>query len=80
MAMSIGSRSGSDFGAADFVDLGAMFGVPERAVRRALIELADRADRWLSELDKLPFDRGKVDKLRRVIAHRRRSRSESNAL
>lgn len=71
MAMSIGGRSGSEFGVADFVSLGATLGVPERAVRRALTELVDRADRWLPGLDALPFDRGKVSKLRRVIEHRR---------
>lgn len=71
MAMSISSRSGSEFGAADLVGLGATLGVPERAVRRALAELVDRANRWLPDLDALPFDRGKVSKLRRVIEHRR---------
>jgi serine/threonine-protein kinase HipA len=72
MAMSLGGRSGADFGAKDFVALGATLGVPERATRRALTELTDRADRWLPDLDALPFDRGQVSKLRRVIQHRRR--------
>jgi serine/threonine-protein kinase HipA len=71
MAMSLSGRSGSDFGAKDFINLGAALGVPERATRRTLTELADRADRWLPELDSLPFDRGQVSKLRRVIQHRR---------
>jgi serine/threonine-protein kinase HipA len=71
MALSLGGRTGSDFGAADFVGLGEALGVPPRAVRRALTELAERADRWLPDLDQLPFDRGKVGKLRRVIEHRR---------
>jgi serine/threonine-protein kinase HipA len=71
MAMSIGGRSGAEFGIADFVDLGATVRVPERAVRRALAELAERADRWLPDLGDLPFERGKVNKLRRVIEHRR---------
>ncbi len=71
MAMSIGSRSGSEFGVADFVGLGATLGVPERAVRRALSEVAERADRWLPGLGQLPFDAAKVTELRRVIEHRR---------
>lgn len=71
MAMSLAGRPGSDFGAKDFVGLGATLGVPERATRRALTELTDRADRWLPKLDALPFDRGQVSKLRRVIQHRR---------
>jgi serine/threonine-protein kinase HipA len=71
MALSIGGRSGSEFGVDDFIGLGRALGIPERAVRRALVELAERADRWLPDLDQLPFDRGKVGKLRRVIEHRR---------
>jgi hypothetical protein len=66
-----GNRSGSEFGVADFVELGATLRVPERAIRSALTELADRADRWLPDLDALPFGRGKLTKLRRVIEHRR---------
>ena len=72
MAMSIGARSGGDFGAADFLQLALRLAVPERAARRVLAELNDRADTWLAELDTLPFDPGKIKKLRRVIAHRRK--------
>jgi serine/threonine-protein kinase HipA len=71
MAMSIGARTGSDFGAKDLIALGVTLGVPERASRRVLTELVARADRWLPDLDRLPFDRGTVTKLRRVIEHRR---------
>jgi serine/threonine-protein kinase HipA len=71
MAMPMGGRTGEDFGAKDFISLGARLGVPERAVTRALSDLTDRVDRWLPELDDLPFDRGVRDKLRRVILHRR---------
>ncbi len=72
MAMSIAGRSGADFGASDFIELGQRLAVPERAVRRVLTDLTDRADLWLDELPALPFDRGKKAKLRRVIDHRRR--------
>jgi len=71
MALSIGDRSGGDFGLADFVALGEEVGVPERAVRRVLVDLADRVDSWLAELDSLPFDRGRISKLRRLIRYRR---------
>ena len=71
MALSIGDRSGGDFGLADFVALGGEVGVPERAVRRVLVDLADRVDSWLAELDSLPFDRGRISKLRRLIRYRR---------
>ncbi|MEP6598761.1 MAG: hypothetical protein ABJB98_04855 [Actinomycetota bacterium] len=42
------------------------------AVSRTLSELADRAELWLASLDALPFDKGKITKLQRVISHRRR--------
>ena len=72
MALSIGGRSGDDFGSKDFVELGNRLGVPERAVRRVLSDLADRVDSWLVDLAGLPFDSGKITKLRRVVGYRRR--------
>lgn len=71
MAMSIAGRAGKDFTVDDFVRLGDALRVPPRAVRPVVSELAERSDRWLSDLDRLPFDRGQVSKLRRVIEHRR---------
>ena len=71
MALSIGGRAGAAFSSDDFVRLGQTLGVPQRATRRALAELAERADRWLEDLDQLPFDRGSIGKLRRVVEHRR---------
>lgn len=71
MALSIGGRPGADFGADDFARLGGKLGLPERATRRVLVELAERTDRWLPTLDQLPFDRGRLNKLRRVVGHRR---------
>jgi serine/threonine-protein kinase HipA len=70
MALSIGGRIGGDFAASDFVELGRRLKVPERAVRRLLSELAERADRWVNDLDKLPFNAGKLAKLRRVVKYR----------
>jgi serine/threonine-protein kinase HipA len=71
MALSIGGRSGDDYGIDDFVGLGERLAVPERAVRRAVADLVNRSDGWLADLDQLPFDRGQIAKLRRVIIHRR---------
>jgi serine/threonine-protein kinase HipA len=71
MALSMGGRVSGDFGIADFIALGQRLGVPERAVRRAVSEVASKADLWLPELVGLPFDRGVTAKLRRVIVHRR---------
>jgi serine/threonine-protein kinase HipA len=70
MAMSIGGRMGGDFGAADFVELGRSLQVPSRATHAVLQELADRVDQWLPDLDSLPFNAGKLNKLRRVIRYR----------
>jgi serine/threonine-protein kinase HipA len=72
MALAIGGRSGGDFGAADFVKIGERLGVPERTVRRLLSELTERTDLWLTELPSLPFDKGKIAKLRRLVVHRLR--------
>lgn len=72
MALSMGGRVGPDFTLTDFVALGWELGVPERAVRRAVAELVERCENWLPDLDELPFDPGRVHKLRRVINYRRR--------
>lgn len=70
MALPILGKSGPDFGAADFVALGAHLGVPERAVRRSLAALVEKSDQWLPRLGDLPFDRATITKLRRVIVRR----------
>ncbi len=71
MALSIEGRSGGDFGLADFAALGARLGLTDRAARAAVAQVADAVDAWLPGLAGLPFDRGQVAKLRRVIEHRR---------
>lgn len=76
MALAMNGRADAGLGGGDFVTLGLVLGVPERATRRALVEIADRADRWLPGLDRLPFDTGQVRKLRRVIEHRRQRLTE----
>ena len=77
MAMPVGGRTDAGLGSDAFVALGEDLGVPARATRRTLVELADRADRWLPDLDRLPFDQGSIRKLRRVIDHRRKRLSGS---
>jgi serine/threonine-protein kinase HipA len=72
MAMSIAGRTGQDFNARDFLALGTRLGVPERAVTHVLDDLAARVDRWMPDLDHLPFDRAQIAKLRRVVGTRRR--------
>jgi serine/threonine-protein kinase HipA len=72
MALSISGKSGGDFGVADFVGLGERLGVAPRATRRLLSDLASRSQPWLEKLDQLPFDGGRIKKLRRIITHRLR--------
>lgn len=71
MALTINARAGSDFSDSDFVSLGGTLGVSERAVRRVLRELTDRVEWWLPDLPSLPYNRGQISKLRRVIEFRR---------
>jgi len=71
LAMPIGGRRDAGIGADAFVALGQGLGVRERATRRVLHELTQRADLWLPDLDRLPFDHARIRKLRRVIDNRR---------
>ena len=71
MALSINDRNREDIGRADFVALGRAVGVPSRAVERALDELNERVDLWIDELATLPFDEGRLHKLRRAVQYRR---------
>ena len=71
MALPVAGRRDPDLGAADFVGLGNGLGVPERAVRRVLQDLADRVDLWHPRLPSLPFAKAKTAKLARVVQYRR---------
>ena len=61
----------SDVGAADVLSLGREVGLPERATRRVLREATDRVTAWLPLLEELPYDSGKIQKLKRVVTQRR---------
>jgi serine/threonine-protein kinase HipA len=71
MALSLNGKNREDIGRADFVALGGAAGVRSRAVEHALDELVERTDLWIDELSTLPFDEGRVRKLRRAVEHRR---------
>lgn len=71
MALSINGRRREDIGRADFLALGVAVGVSSRAVERALDELCDRVELWIDEVLDLPFDEGRLMKLRRAIEYRR---------
>jgi serine/threonine-protein kinase HipA len=72
MALPVGGREIDDLGVADFVALGQVLDVPDKAVRNVLRDLADRVDLWRPRLAELPFDRAKTAKLRRVVDYRRK--------
>lgn len=71
LALSVNGGRREDVGRADFVALGAVAGLPERAVIRVIDDLCDRVDGWLGGVEELPFDAGIVRKLRRAIEYRR---------
>ncbi len=70
-ALSLAGKRREDIGRKHFVELGALVGVPERAVNKALDELVERAELWLPRLEELPFDESRVHRLRRAVEYRR---------
>ncbi len=72
MALTINGRSREDIGRSDFFALGAAVDLKERAVARALDDLCERVDAWIDGLADLPFDEGRLIKLRRSVEYRRR--------
>lgn len=71
MALSINDRQRGDPTGSDFVALAAALSLPERAVRRVLSEQSARMDVWIDDLDQLPFDARRIQKLKRAINYRR---------
>jgi serine/threonine-protein kinase HipA len=71
LAMSLGGRRDATLPRGAFVSLAAALGIPERSARKALLEIADRADHWVPRLDQLPYDVGTIRKWRRVVDRRR---------
>ena len=71
MALPINDRTREDIGRRDFLALGAAVGLKPRAVARALDELCERVNGWVDGLAALPFDEGRLIKLRRSVEYRR---------
>ena len=71
MALPIAGRDRENITWRQFVEAGHEVGVAERAVRRLLGDLVARVDRWLPDLDRLPFDERRRHRLRRLIEDRR---------
>jgi serine/threonine-protein kinase HipA len=70
MALTIDGKDREDITWRSFMALGSATGVPERAVRRTLLDLVGRVDRWIGDLDQLPFDQRRIHRLRRLITDR----------
>ncbi|WP_291379235.1 HipA domain-containing protein [Demequina sp.] len=70
LALSVNGRRDGNISGADFVALAEHLRVRPRAARAVIGRVADSADAWVGELGELPFDRGIVHKLARVIRHR----------
>ncbi len=71
MALSLNGRTQENIGRGEFLALADAVQVRPRAVETALDALVDAVDGWVGELDRLPFDTGKIRKLRRAIEVRR---------
>lgn len=71
LALSVAGKRDGNIAGSKFVELGKGLGLPERAARSVVTTIADEVDRWLPGLDGLPYDAGKVKKLRSVIKRRR---------
>lgn len=71
MALHVNARDRENIRRRDFLALGEAVGLRARAVERALDELCERVALWIDGLENLPFDAGKLLKLRRAIEYRR---------
>lgn len=71
LALSVQGRRDGNITGRRFVALGEALGLTARAARRAVDETAAAVDGWIDELGDLPFDPGRIKKLRRIITRRR---------
>jgi len=71
MALSLNGRDREDIGRVDFVAAGQALGLRARPVERMLSELVAGTGRWMGDLERLPFDQGRIVKLRRAMEYRR---------
>lgn len=71
LALSLGGRSSKDYGRNDFVALGAVLGLPEKATTKVVQAQVDRVEGWLPLVEALPFDLAKNRELTRVVTYRR---------
>lgn len=72
MALSIGGKEREDIGRRDFLTLGAVCGVPPKAVERVLDELLEAMPDWLARLGELPFDDRTLHQMDKACRYRRK--------
>jgi serine/threonine-protein kinase HipA len=72
LALSIRGRRGSDITRRVLEEFGASVGLAAVVTQKLLDDLCDRADGWISGLDALPYDEGRIRKLRKTVEFRRR--------
>lgn len=70
MALTVGGKRDGNLPRSRWVGLGVGLGLPERAAQRTVDSVAGAVDRWIDELDSLPFDAGRITKLRKVVRSR----------
>ena len=70
MALSVGGRRDGNISRDRWVALGVELGLPRRAAERTVDRVAGAVDLWVDDLDTLPFDRGRIAKLARVVRSR----------
>lgn len=72
MALAIDGRRDGNITGSRFIALGEAIGLRERAARGVVHQIARSADQWMDDIDTLPFDPGKLTKLKRVVANRQK--------
>lgn len=70
MALTVGGKRDGNIARSRWVALGVELGLPERAAQRTVDRVATAVDRWIDDLDALPFDAGRISKLAKVIRSR----------
>lgn len=70
MALSVAGRRDGNIPGDRYIALGEHLGVRPRAARTVIDRVAGSADEWLDGLDGLPFDKGLISKLKRVVRSR----------
>ena len=70
MALAVGGKRDVNIARARWVALGVELGLPERAAQRTIDGVATAVDRWIDDLDALPFDPGRIAKLAKVVRSR----------